>query len=330
MELELQSKVDSMINNFRILKEAFPWNNYFTNHFGAMYHVIKEENVEVEDLERIKEYLKDEIGRFSYFRGMNEGFFINLLYFQDDYRGFFKNTLTVYDKLRKVGFSRNNYLPLAAYTINAEVPFDMHDITIDRTKKFFQRMKKNHFWLTNTEDYIFAAMLAITDKDIDTTMESVEACYKGLNERGFSKGNTLQAISNTLAISDKPDEEKVARVIGFNNEFKKQKIKLGHFAGYLLGIISLINVEIEKVVQDIKEIDQYLYKTKGYGFWSLDKDMRMVLSISLATNKYMKEVEIGVIQATIGNSINAMIIAQQSAMIAACSASAASAASGNS
>lgn len=330
MDIEMQEKVNSMTSNFRVLKHGFPWNNYFTNHFGAMYHAIKEENVDIVALERIKDYLKDEIGRFSYFRGTNEGFFINLLYFQEDYRTFFKNTLNVYDKLRKIGFSRNAYLPLAAYTINNQVPIDNQDYKIDRMKNIYQRMKKNHFWLTNAEDYIFASMLALTHKDEESIIEDVEACYKGLNDNGFSRGNALQAISNTLAISDESSEEKIKKVIHLNNELKRQKVKFGHFAGYLLGIIALIDTDSEKIVQDIKEINDYLNNVKGYGFWSLDRDMRMILSISLVTNSYMKDVSNGMLQSAIGNSINSMIIAEQTAIIAACSASAAAAASSGS
>lgn len=40
--------------------------------------------------------------------------------------------------------------------------------------QFYKSMKQNHFWLTSTDDYVFAAVFAATDLDVDETMKKVE------------------------------------------------------------------------------------------------------------------------------------------------------------
>lgn len=330
MNNQLQCKVDLMIKNFKSLKEGFSWNNSLTNHFGAVFHAIRENNVDIIALEKIKKYIKEETGAFSYFRGTNEAVFMNLLYFEDDYKEFFRSTLAVYDKLKDVGFSRSVYLPLAAYTIVKEATFDMYDYRIDRMIKIYEAMKKKHFWLTNAEDYIFAAMLSITDLEVDNIIENAEECYKTLNEKGFNKGNALQAICHTLATNDESKEDKVRRVISLYNRLENKKVKLGHFSLYLLGALALINDDDERIVDDIKEVNEYLSNTKGYGAWSITKDMRLILAVSLVANRYLEDLKNSGLEIAIGNSINSMIIAQQTAIIAACSASAAAAAAASS
>lgn len=327
MDIQIREKADLMIRNFYELKKGFKWDTSLIKHFGAMTHATNGKYVDIERIQEIKSYIKGETGLSSYFRGTNEFLFANLLSFEEDYKSFFKDMLYVYDRMREKGFKRSAYLPLAAYTIVKETSKGDWNYGIDRMDRFYRKMKENHYWLTSADDYVFAAVLAVSGLEVEETVEKIEACYRFLNTHGFSKGNDLQTLSHVLAIGEEDIEIKCNRAVILYEKLKKAGCKL-HYSGLAtLGVITLIAADEQAVVDEIREIYDYIYEKDGYGFWSLDKNMRTILAAVIASDHYVDEIKKGVIQVALGNSINAIIIAQQQAAVAAACAACTAAAS---
>lgn len=331
MDARLKEKTDLMVNNFQELKNEFKWENYLIRHFGAMVHATKGRRVQAEVLGQIKKFIKSETGWTSYFRGSNEFIFSNLLCFEEDYKSFFHDMAAAYDMLLEEGFKRNTYLPLAAYTIVKEAPKDQWPYKMRRMMEFYRKMKENHFWLTSSDDYVFAAVLSTTDLEVEATTENIERCYKYLNEEGFYKGNDLQTLSHILAIGEEETETKCRKAIKIYNKLKDQKCKLNYNGLATLGVLTLIATDEDAIASEVIQVYDYLYEKDGYGFWKLDKLMRTILASTLVSDFYVDEIKKGVLQVALGNSINTILIAQQQAAVAAaCAASAAAASSSGS
>ena len=330
MDIVLREKADLMAENYKKLKEGFRWDMNLLRHFGAMVHAIKGQRVSIDSLEKIKKHIKDETSWVSNFRGTNIFILTNFLYFEDDYKTTFRNMEKVYDKLKNEGFKNSTYLPLAAYTIAKEVPDDQWDYRIKRMRHFYDNMKKNHFWLTSADDYVFAAVLATTDLEVEGTSEKIEGCYRLLNEKGFYKGNDLQTLSHILALGEEEIKVKCSKTMELYEGLKEKKMKLQYSGLASLGVLTLISSDVDKTINEIKEVYDYIYEKDGYGFWSLDKNMRVILAANLVADYYVEGIKNGVLQVTLANSINAIIIAQQQAAVAAaCAASTAAASTAN-
>lgn len=331
MELLLKQKIDLMTENYNELKKAFKWEYSIVKHFVAMNSAIKDKKVNVEEIEEIKDYIKKQVGLFSQFRGMNLFILSSLLYLESNYKDFFENMQKVYEKMRDAGFRNSQYLPLASYTIVKEVSMDKWDEKIQRMKNFYSNMKKNHPWLTTADDYVLAAVLATSDLDIEKTSEEMEICYKLLNEKAFVKGNSLQSLSQILALGEEDAENKCSRAVSLYNELKSEKCKLRYDGLASLGMLTLIASNDIKIVEEVKEVYKYIKEKDGYGIFSIEKSHIVMLAISLAADSYIERIQKGLIDITLANSINAIVIAQQQAAIAAaCAASAAAASSSSS
>jgi len=327
MDTLLKEKVDLMIENYYKLKNNFKWEHTLIKHFSASVHATKKRSVDVFALEDIKKYIKNNTSWTSYFRGINQFTLCTLLYLEEDYKDFFQNTIELYEKMKNMGFKRSTYLPLAAYTIVKEVPKDKWSDALNRMQDFYESMKRNHFWLTSTDDYVFAAVLATTDLDVSQASEQIENCYTTLNKMGFYKGNDLQTLSHILAIGEEITEEKCNRATKIYHELTNKKIKPRYSGLATLGVLSLITPDVDKLVKEIKEIYDYLYDKSGYGPWSIDKSMRVMLASTLVADFYVEGLKKGVLEVTLSNSINAIIIAQQQAAVAATIAASSAAAS---
>ncbi|WP_163194513.1 DUF4003 family protein [Clostridium thermarum] len=327
MVFELKSKVDLMVENYNILKNGFTWESRLIKHFSAMTYALADRRVDTNRLKEVKDYIKDQTSWTSQFRGANQFILASLLSLENDYKDFFGKIQQVYDKLRNYGFKSSAYLPLAAFTIAKSTEGDW-DHTIRRMNSFYNQMKKNHFWLTSHDDYVFASVLATTDLNVEETSALIESCYRALNSRGLHKGNDLQTLSHILALGEEDVETKCRKAVAIYDRLKEEKCKLEYKGLATLGLVTLISTDISKIVSEIKEVYDYIYEKEGYGFWSLDKGTRTILAATLVSDFYVGEAKKGLLQITLGNSINAIIIAQQQATIAAaCAASAAAAAS---
>ncbi len=331
MEILLKEKADLMVDNFSKLKKGFKWQSALTLHFGAMVHATKGMTVDIENLTKIQNHIKANTSLTSYFRGNNMFILSNLLYFEEDFTGFFKNMSQVYDLLKKAGFKHSPYLPLAAYTITKEVPMDQWNGRIERMDNLYKNMKKNHFWLTSSDDYVLAAVLATTDLDLQQMDFQIEKCYTLLNQEGFYKCNELQSLSHILAIGEEDSMEKCKRAMKLFSGLKKKKCKLQYTGLSTLGVLTLINQDSDVVINEVKEVYDYIKSKDGYGFWKLTTSMRTFLAANLVSDYYVDGMKKGLLQLTLANSINAILIAQQQAMIAtACTATSVAATSAGS
>jgi hypothetical protein len=178
-------------------------------------------------------------------------------------------------------------------------------------------MKHNHFWLTSADDYVFASVLATTDLDLKQLDLEVEKCYTLLNQDGFHTGNDLQSLSHILAIGEESNIDKCKNAMKLYLGLKSEKCKLQYDGLATLGVLTLINQDIDKIVNEVKQVYDYIKEKEGYGSWSLDTSMRTILAANLVSDFYVDGMKKGVLQVALGNSINSIIIAQQQSMAAA-------------
>jgi hypothetical protein len=331
MNLLVKQKIDLMIENFHELKSGLKWDTNLVKHFAAMVYATKDRRVNIDKLQEVKNFIKEETSWTSQFRGTNQFILASLLSIEESYRGFFKDTIELYERMIEKGLKRSIQLPLASYTIVKEVPKDLWDEKISRMNDFYSKMKQNHFWLTSADDYVFAAVLASTDLNVAETSQNMEYCYNYLNKEGFYKGNDLQTLSHILAIGEEGVEEKCGKAVNLYKKLKEKDCKLQYSGLATLGLLALVTSDVDKMAEEIKEVYDYIYAKEGYGFWSLDKSMRTILASTIVSDFYVDEIKRGVLQVALGNSISAIIIAQQQAAVAAaCAASTAAASSASS
>lgn len=330
MDLKLKEKIDLMVDNYYELKKGYKWETPLVKHFGALIHAVRNESVNPDVLLEIKDYIKAETSWTSYFRGTNQFVLANLLYFEEDYKSFFRDMQEVYELMKDKGFHKSQYTPLAAYTLVKESSRDEWNYRLNRMDDFYYKMKQNHYWLTSQDDYVFAAVLATSDLNVAETTENIERCYKYLNNEGFYKGNDLQTLSHVLAIGEEGVEEKCSKAVRLYERLKQKGCKLQYSGLATLGLLALITDDIDKIADEVQQAHDYIYEQDGYGFWSLDKNMRVIISATLVSDTYVEDIKKGVYQVTLGNSINAIIIAQQQAAVAAAVAASTAAASASS
>lgn len=329
MKQELASLCEKFIENRDTIKGAFAWDSAYIYPVCAAIFTDKGQLAEVEQMRRCRDILREQTGIFSNFRGTVKLAMISMLAVDGNPEGKLQKSLYVYNALKRLFFT-SSYLPLASMIIADIAESGVYEEIAGRTRHIYDLMKAEHPFLTSGEDSVFAALLALSElTDEQIAMES-EKCYEILKADFFS-GNAVQSLSHVLALGEGSAREKCERTIELYRGLKSNGHKYGtSYELPTLGVLALLPLELDVLIEELAEIDGFLSGQKGFGVWGTGKKQRLMYAGMLLASYYIGQEGSPVMtSAAIGSTIS-LIAAQQAAMCAAVAASSAAAASSGS
>jgi hypothetical protein len=291
--------------------------------------MMENREADIEAIERCRKIIKENTGVFSQFKDTTNFMSSVMLSLQPEPEPMFKSVLNVYDAMKHEGFHSSPYLVLAAISIALQAdPYNYQRVTV-AAKNYFDAMKGEHKFITSSDDYGFAALLAMSEKPIYQAIKEMEDCYRIL-KGDFFGANAVQALSHVLTFSDEPTYAKCKRVAELNRALKDRKCKIGTGIELsFLGVIALLQEDTQKIAGEIAEMKEYLKNKKGFGSWSITNIELTMFSVAVVCDAYLTDVKRSTVEYTLANNITGILIAQQMAVMAAASGAAAAAAASN-
>ena len=117
----------------------------------------------------------------------------------DDPNQLLTDTMTVFDNMKALKFHASDYLTVAAYLIASNTDRQNYQRTVGRAREFYEGMKKQQWFYTGQDDYIYPAMLGLSDIDPVAGTQRIEQLYQRLKDSFGSGGNSLQALCHCTA-----------------------------------------------------------------------------------------------------------------------------------
>lgn len=315
MRESLQALCERFIENRETVKQAFRMESSYIYPVCANIFCARGVPADIDRLEAAKALIKEKTGIFSSFRGTVKPPVACMLSLRDDPSAMMEETLFCYDALKQ-RFWGSEYLALVAFLLADMTEPGEAAEKVERGRAIYERMKKEHPFLTSSEDSVFAVLMAFSPRTDDELVDDMEACYQTLRSR-FPSGNALQSVSHVLALSEGEPQRKTDRLTALYDAVIEAGGKYGrHNELATLAAVSILTDDVKAVAADMMEIDAFLEQQKGYGMLGLDRRTRMMHAAMLASDEYMAG---SVVQAATLRDAVAMAAAQQStiALIAA-------------
>lgn len=268
---------------------------------------------------------------FSMFRGHTVICLTALLTLSSNQDLLLKSTLEIYEQMRARKFKSSDYLVIAAFLIAGHSHPTQYSTAVERAKAFYDRMKLTRRFHTNSDDYIFATLLALSESEIEQAGSLMDRLYDQLKpELPFKGGNNIQTLSQVLAIGQGDPAVVVPRVLALRDHCKVQNLRLDK--GYTLpslGILALLSAPTDEIMTDVAETYQYLRTEKGLGKWSISSSELLLFCSSFVACKHIKEGQHDkLLLATTSNEMKSIIISQQIALTIAIVSAAVAASAG--
>lgn len=319
----------NFIGNRNTIKSAFGWESQYIYPVCASIFMDKGQKVDVEKMKHCEKVLKSQTGVFSDFRGYGRLAMISMLALCEHPEEKLSQTVKIHAMLKKERIS-SQCLSLTAITIANMTEPEKYEEIVNRTGRIYRMMKTEHPFLTSGEDSVFAALLALTNQSEKQILDETEQCYKILKGKFFS-GNAVQSVSHVLALAEGMPEEKCEKVKVLYDKLAKSGCKYGtDYELATLAVLALQDENVENIIQDIKEVDQFLKGDLGYGLLGLGRKQRLMHAGMIVSSEYSGQMDNSVMNSTTISGAVSMIAAQQAAMCAViASTAAASAAASN-
>ena len=313
MKAIYESKIDSLISHHQALKSSFKWEHDLNLHLVALNYVLNNKTVNPDRLKEAQQFIKENTGLFSSFRGTNLFAICGLLVSENDMAlSRLKTMMANVELAKKSGFKNSNYLPAALYALDKVYDGKDTEIFLKKAHDLYKEIKRNHPFLTGGDDYALAIILANNNGN----SEAIEKNYRALAEAGFSKSNGLQMMSHILTLSDTETEKLTKICITVYEKLKENKLKINSTYYPAIALISLLP---EEHTEDLIEVAQSLKSQKGYKW--LGKGMNVLIASALIAGESVNQIQNEVLTTTLQVSIQSIISAQIVALIAAVSAS---------
>lgn len=328
----LEEKINLMILNGRGIEDVHGTlgMNLFKK-CNAMNLTLKNNKINVDKVNECRSLIKNTTNIFSNFRGNNlltTAVNLSITPYPNES---IVEILEVYKKLKEKFFS-SSYLVLAAEVIyNAKERISIGE-AIEKTKTAYDFMKKNHWFLTNSEDISSAAIIAVNSNNIENTFREIEECYKHLKNNGYWGGNNLQALSHILSLNNLHPKEKCEKVNSIDKALRTFGVSLKGYALPILGIAAFVTNDYNAFAKNVIYTRDKLKKEKGFGIFSLGSLVLNMISVTLVASSYIDEMSYESQDILIQNAHNTsltMAIAIQIAATTSAAGAAAAASSSN-
>ncbi|MCQ2506369.1 MAG: DUF4003 domain-containing protein [Lachnospiraceae bacterium] len=284
MKDELRAFCESFIRNRDIIKSTFKMENATVATVCANRFAKLGIDADAEKLKECRRILREKTGVFSNFRGTLELPITTMMASKTSSEAFLERTIEIYNEL-KAAFHSSTHLIMAAAAMAEMVPSGDVSDRIARGKEIYNRMKKEHSFLTNYEDTIFAMLLAFSEKDIDTLINEQEVAFKTLKESIKPDLNSLQSATHILSITNGEIEDKCMKINEIFTNLKNNGRKYSKYYEFpVLAVLADSDMSAYDVVMDMLDADAFLATQKGYGFFGVTKDVRLMHAALLVSD----------------------------------------------
>ena len=204
MRENVKSKCDLLIRNKELVEKEFKWELTLKVISAALIFTGANREADVSRLTECRKLLKENAGMFSSIRAEMEPVVVSKMALSNDPQKYFEDLKIVYDKVSKGSVFSSGFQVQAAICICEAGRINDADEIIAKYKDLYKRMSKEHPMLTSSEDIVFAMLLVMTDKSVDTIISEMEECYDYLKKELKIKvgANEIQGLGEVLALSD--------------------------------------------------------------------------------------------------------------------------------
>lgn len=328
MRETLQQKCDLLAENYDVIRKDFKWEFEIMSIVAANVYTNAGIAADTEKMKECREILKQKKGAFSELRGMAELALLAKMAIDRNPEGFLDEVIGVYDKIRKGKVFTSSYMVLCAMIICEQHKVGQADEVIKKMKVIMKKMEKEHPILTGSEDMPLATVMALMNADADDMITEMEACYDILKKKFPLHKDAVQGLCQVLSLSGSGTEEKCTKAAAIYDALKKKNVKYGKSTELAaLGALVDLDLEVDEIADEIREVSELLKKHKGFGNLSLGKEYRAMFAALLVAQEYAEQ-NVVTDAPAIGSAL-ALIVAEEIVMLILISTTAAASSAAN-
>ena len=327
MKNEVMKKCDLLGENVISYRKGFWWEHPLFKTIAALSYTESGKSVDVQLVKECRKKLKKRQSILSYFRGNNELIAATGMALSDNPDQYLEDIIAVYGKLQSGKFFGSSYRALSAMVIADAKRVADADAIIEKTNVLMKGMKSKHPFLTTDQDTCLAVIMAMADKSAEAILEELENTYASIKGKFLFHENAVYSLAQVLTSFEGDAVKKSEKTLEIFNAFKAAGSKYGkEYELASLGLLTNISMNNEDIVSEVVEAAEYLKKKKGFRFWDMTKQTRLMVASTLVYESYAGD-DAAVNAAVVGGTLAKVIAEEIMLMVIVASSAAASSSS---
>lgn len=198
------------------------------------------------------------------------------------------------------------------------------DAAIERFQTLYEEMKRHHWWLTGPDDFPACAVLTSQPGPARQIGDDIEAIYQALHAEGFSRGDPLQTAANLLYLARRPPTDAASRYAALARGFRQSGVRIVQSDYDELAILTFLEAAPDQIVARVLEIREDMKALEPEPDPNIT--FNLAASIGFLEAARAEHLARGLTDAKALLDMQAVIQAQQAALVASTSAATSAAA----
>ena len=289
MNNEIVQKCELLAQNQKAYYSLFKYKDTGLRISCSLLMAQEGRQVEKEELKECCQIIEKSIGTPKYFKDLGEMPAITKMILSHRPSEYFATIRQLGIQFDNKKFFYNDQAIIAAIIIADQVEAEARDKYVAKTKNIFQRMKSDHSLLTTEYDLVLAALLAVSDIDLNNVFLDMEECFELLKQYDdYTISN--HPLSHILALNMAAPNEKVAKTLRIQRLLEKRLNKnrihyTDSFERVFLGLLASLDMTSEEIAGLVKETYDYMKAQKGF-YASMDAITRTTYASAMVLMTY--------------------------------------------
>lgn len=276
MKNNLMEICNYTIQNYRYSVQNLRYDGDYINHYSALLNGYYKRTIDDKQVKEIRTYIRKNTPNMSVLRG--DILYIVSFLIQSCNEEKFKicdEIIETLEVLKEYGFKECGYLALVSYSLVKYCNKSNRRNIIQNAKNIFIIMKQKYGNLTNEDDYLLCTLLALNGVDFENIIEHGYYIFKSIHDLRLFSDNGVQCLTNSIMLNK--SEGVYERVPGLLLKLKENGIKIGRQFLQLIGIM-IKEQNLDKSIDDINEVIEYLCSEESEYSFYIDKDFRNMIA----------------------------------------------------
>lgn len=280
MNEELNRVCEKFVDSRAMLSNCFKWSSVTDQCCRSSFMLKQDTYISEQRITEMRDFIKKNEGVFSSLRSHIEITLCVKMALSNNYVEYYDILKAIMQEIKTNWlFSTTYKIVVAMIIMENKEPKDYRRY-VDKTSMIYQQMKKDHSWLTSDYDMVFAALLAVSDINVNNILLEMDEAFRILKEQFRSSQN--QELSHILALNLNSPGEKTNRFIEIYNLLKENGIKVSKsYHLEILAVLSLLDMDDMDIIDQINQATLYLSSYPKFRGWNMFNDERILYAIML-------------------------------------------------
>lgn len=309
MDASLQQKCDLLGDNYKVVRHSGRLDFQMADSLGALIFTADNAHADEAAIRENRKLLKSKVGIMSELRHETNMVLLCKMSMAEDPEQYLDNVIAAYNCLKQGKLLRTEFMSNAAITLVDHVEPAQYEQVAAQAKQIVNEVFAKHPVITGQQDLSMAILLVTSGIDINTLLSRSESCFQALAAHHlFADAGALQTVAFTMALSEKPQDEKVERYYAIKDAMRDSGHHLRSSMRAIMGGFTDVDATPQEIAELVGEVDNYLKHKHGFGNLTSGHQIRRVYASALALQYYQEHQDAGQSATAISSAVATDVI----------------------